>query len=236
MSADWLETAVRAARDVPSASARDAARTRRNVLAALSGGSQWRTVRALRRRRGSWLLIAMGGVLLAGVCAAATGTPSRIAARLGLARRANDETVAVARVATKPTVPPSAPILSSAPIPPPETPSAAPAPVVTSVVPLARAVTPGPDPQALYAQAHALHFHGNDPARALAAWDRYLATASGDVRSGLVLEARYNRAICLFRLGQREEARQALQPFADGRWGDYRRDDAQVLLDELERR
>jgi tetratricopeptide (TPR) repeat protein len=97
-------------------------------------------------------------------------------------------------------------------------------------------VTPGPDPQALYAQAHDLHFHGHDPARALAAWDRYLAAASRDIRSGLVLEARYNRAICLFRLGQREEARQALQPFADGRWGDYRRDDAQALLDELERR
>jgi hypothetical protein len=78
-----------------------------------------------------------------------------------------------------------------------------------------------------------LHFHGDDPARALAAWDRYLAVASQDIRGGFVLEARYNRAICLFRLGQREEARQALQPFADGRWGAYRRDDAQALLDEL---
>jgi len=96
-------------------------------------------------------------------------------------------------------------------------------------------VTPGPDPQALYAQAHALHFHGQDPARALAAWDRYLAAASQDIRSGLVLEARYNRAICLFRLGQREEARQALQPFADGRWGAYRQEDAQTLLGELGR-
>lgn len=234
MSADWLETAVRAARDVPSASARDAARTRRNVLAALAGGSQWRTVRALRRRRGSWLLIAVAGALLAGVCAAATGTPLRIAARLGLARRANDETVAVARVATKPTVLPSVPIR---PAESPNTaPMSAPVAVATSAAPSVRAVTPGPDPQALYARAHALHFRGNDPARALAAWDRYLAAASGDIRSGLVLEARYNRAICLFRLGQREEARQALQPFADGRWGDYRRDDAQALLDELERR
>jgi hypothetical protein len=234
MSADWLETAVRAARDVPSASARDASRTRRSVLAALAGGSQWRTVRALRQRRGSWLLIAVPGVLLAGVCAAATGTPSRIAVRLGLARRANDETVAVAPVATKPTVLPSAPVLSSAPIAPPESPSAAPA--ATGAVPPERAVTTAPDPQSLYAQAHALHFHGHDPARALAAWDRYLAASSGDIRSGLVLEARYNRAICLFRLGQREEARQALQPFADGRWGAYRRDDAQALLDELGRR
>jgi hypothetical protein len=182
-------------------------------------------------------LIAVAGVLLAGVCAAATGTPARIAARLGLARQANDdETVAADRVAKRPTALRSAPILASAPIPPPELPSAAPAPVVTSVVPAASTVTPSPDPRALYAQAHALPFHGNDPARALAAWDRYLAAASRDIRSGFVLEARYNRAICLFRLGQREAAREALQPFADGRWGDYRRDEAQTLLDELERR
>jgi tetratricopeptide (TPR) repeat protein len=236
MSAEWLEKAVRAARDVPSAGAQEAARTRRNVLAALAGGSRWRTARALLQRRGSWLVLAVATVLFAGVCAAATGTPSRIAARLGLARRAaNDEAAVVVRVATKPTILPSAPVVPSAPpAPPPELPSAAPA--VTSTVPPARPVAiPGPDPQALYAQAHALHFHDRDPARALAAWDRYLAVASRDIRGGFVLEARYNRAICLVRLGQREEARQALQPFADGRWGAYRRDDAQALLDELGR-
>ena len=230
MSAEWLEEAVRAARDVPSASAQEAARTRRKVLAALGGGSRWRTARALSRRRGSWLVLAVAAVLFAGVCAAATGTPARIAARLGLARRASDEAV-VTRLATKPTALPTAPARPSAPVLPLEPPSAA--PVATSVVPPSRAVTPGPDPQALYAQAHALHFHGSDPARALAAWDRYLAVASQDIRGGLVLEARYNRAICLFRLGQREQARQALQPFADGRWGAYRRDDAQALLDDL---
>lgn len=235
MSAEWLETAVRAARKVPSASAQEAARTRRNVLDALAGGSRWRKVRALRRHRASWLALAVAAVLFAGVCAAATGTPWRMAVRLGLARRANDEAV-VGRIATKPAVLPSAPVLASAPVLPsapvqePESPSAA--PVASSAIPSARVVTPRPDPQALYAQAHALHFHGHDPARALAAWDRYLAAASQDIRSGLVLEARYNRAICLFRLGQREEARQALQPFADGQWGDYRRDDAQALLDE----
>jgi len=233
MSAEWLETAARAARDVPSASAQEAARTRRKVLVALAGGSRWQTARALRRRRGSWLVLAVAAVLFAGVCAAATGTPSRIAARLGLARRAANDEAVVARVATRPPVVASAPVLPGAsPVAPPELPSAA--PQVTIAVPTARpVVTPGPDPQALYAQAHALHFHDRDPARALAAWDRYLAVASRDVRSGFVLEARYNRAICLFRLGQREEARQALQPFADGRWGAYRRDDAQALLDEL---
>jgi hypothetical protein len=228
MSAEWLETAVRAARDVPSASAQEAARTRRNVLVALGGGSRWRLVRALGRRRGSWLALVVAALLLAGVCAAATGTPSRIAARLGLSRRAGDETV-VPAVATKPTLLPS--VRSAPPVPPPESPSAAPA--ASGAVPAARAVTPGPDPQALYAQAHSLHFHDHDPARALAAWDRYLAVASHDIRGGLVLEARYNRAICLVRLGRREEARQALQPFADGQWGDYRRDDAQALLGDL---
>lgn len=235
MSAEWLETAVRAARDVPSASAQEAARTRRNVLAAVAGGSRWQTARALRRSRGPWLVLAVAAVLFAGVCAAATGASSRIAARLGFARRAANDEAVVARVATKPMVLPSAPVPPSATqVPLPELPSAAPA--AKSTVPSARpVVTPGPDPQALYAEAHALHFRDRDPARALAAWDRYLAAAPQDIRSGFVLEARYNRAICLFRLGQREEARQALQPFADGRWGAYRREDAQALLGELGR-
>jgi hypothetical protein len=84
----------------------------------------------------------------------------------------------------------------------------------------------------LYARAHDLHFRGHDPVRALAAWDRYLAAAPGDVRAGLVLEARYNRAICLLRLGRRDEARAALRPFAAGAWGEYRRNEARALLEQ----
>jgi len=47
-------------------------------------------------------------------------------------------------------------------------------------------------------------------------------------------EARYNRAICLLRLGRDGEARQALEPFASGKMG-YRQNEARQLLDELMR-
>jgi len=47
----------------------------------------------------------------------------------------------------------------------------------------------------------------------------------------LVLEARYNRAICLVRLGRRAGARAALAPFASGAYGGYRQEDARALLD-----
>jgi hypothetical protein len=54
------------------------------------------------------------------------------------------------------------------------------------------------------------------------------------VRAGLVLEARYNRAICLMRLGRRTEAIAALRPFADGEWTGYRQEEARALLREID--
>jgi hypothetical protein len=82
-----------------------------------------------------------------------------------------------------------------------------------------------------FARAHALHFHGGDPAAALAAWDEYLrAYPSGRFAP----EARYNRAIDLLKLGRNGEAREALQPFADGAFGGYRRDEAQGILRSLD--
>jgi TolA-binding protein len=78
-----------------------------------------------------------------------------------------------------------------------------------------------------FARAHTLHFHGADPAAALAAWDDYLrAFPSGRFAP----EARYNRAIDLLKLGRNGEARDALQPFADGAFGSYRRDEARAIL------
>jgi hypothetical protein len=108
--------------------------------------------------------------------------------------------------------------------PPSGTPRPAPRASASAAVPL----------DALYAEAHALHFVTRDPARTLAAWDRYLAVAPADARSGLVLEATYNRAICLVRLGRRAEAREALRPFADGAYGAYRREDARALLASID--
>jgi TolA-binding protein len=81
----------------------------------------------------------------------------------------------------------------------------------------------------LYRLAHEAHFASHDYARALSGWDAYLRAAP---RGRLATEARYNRAICLLRLGRNNEARLALSPFASGKMG-YRQNEAQLLLEEL---
>ena len=84
---------------------------------------------------------------------------------------------------------------------------------------------------ALYRVAHAAHFVDHDPARALAAWDAYLAAAPG---GEFAPEARYNRALSLVRLGRGKEARSALEPFANGAYGGYRKAEASALLERIE--
>lgn len=125
-----------------------------------------------------------------------------------------------------------APIVSAAPTPDPsanEVSSSAPPP------PAKKAPPPPPasvDVDSLYREAHDIHFVRRDPAAALVAWDRYLAAAGPSGR--FALEARYNRAISLVRLGRRDEAAAALRPFANGEYGGYRRDEAAQLLRTLE--
>ena len=105
------------------------------------------------------------------------------------------------------------------------------------VVPAAPAPHSSPTPAAredfneLYRTAHDLHFTRKDPARAVIAWDRYLAAAGPE--GSFTLEARYNRAIDLVKLGRSEEARLALAPFARGEYGNYRREEATRLLESL---
>jgi hypothetical protein len=239
VSADWLDSAVRAARDVEGTTARRAAETRRAVLLALAAGTS--ATRA--PRRAFWLVVAPA-ILVAGVCAAAIAPHASIASRLGLAPPAGAQEAShdAARATHGPGVLPSASQL----LPPPVAlPPATAQPTADSgasssppIAPPRSASERGPastasDLEELYARAHALHFGQHDAARALAAWDRYLTVAPPNVRRGLVLEARYNRAICLVRLGRRDEARSALRPFAEGRWGAYRRDDARRLLDTM---
>jgi hypothetical protein len=48
-----------------------------------------------------------------------------------------------------------------------------------------------------------------------------------------VPEARYNMALGYVKLGDREKARRALRPFADGVYGDYRKHEAEQLLEAL---
>jgi hypothetical protein len=83
----------------------------------------------------------------------------------------------------------------------------------------------------LYAAAHRAHFAAHDSIAALRAWDAYLATYPAG-RYGL--EARYNRALALVRLGRTDEARAALTPFADGRAQGYRQAEARSLLDAID--
>jgi TolA-binding protein len=82
----------------------------------------------------------------------------------------------------------------------------------------------------LYRKAHEAQFVQADCESALSAYDAYLTSAP---RDRLVPEARYNRALCLVRLGRTGAARSALQPFADGAYGDFRRREARELLDAL---
>jgi hypothetical protein len=83
---------------------------------------------------------------------------------------------------------------------------------------------------ALYEAGHRAHFVDRDWGEALRAWDAYLA-AEPDGR--FVLEARYNRAIALVRLGHTAEARLALAPFARGQYGEYRMREAREILEAL---
>jgi len=82
-----------------------------------------------------------------------------------------------------------------------------------------------------YRSAHEAHFVKKDPAAALAAWNDYLAHAPS---GHLAVEARYNQALCLLKLGRMQEARRALSPFVAGVYGSYRRQEAQTLITTLD--
>jgi hypothetical protein len=82
----------------------------------------------------------------------------------------------------------------------------------------------------LYRHARQLHFVEQKPAAALAAWDAYLAA---EPHGPLAVDARYDRGLCLVRLGRKTEARAALEPFAAGKYGSYRQSEARALLDAM---
>jgi hypothetical protein len=144
---------------------------------------------------------------------AAGETPSAVPARFKPAAKR-------AKLAPKPAL--EADPVAAAPV------AAAPAPA-PAVVTLA----PAPDTEsadlALFRRAQRLHLN-RDP-KALAAWDDYLRVAGS---GPLAPEARYNRALCLVRLGRKTEAKAALEPFAKGGYGTYRRTEAQALISALD--
>ncbi len=130
------------------------------------------------------------------------------------------EPVAEAREPVGPPAPAASP---SAEVPPAEPPPPSPHAEPQAPAPPSRA-------DQLYRQAHQAHFVARGPAAALAAWDAYLRHAPA---GRFALEAQYNRAICLVRLGRHEAARQALAAFADGAHGGYRQGEARALLEAL---
>jgi len=107
--------------------------------------------------------------------------------------------------------------------------SSAPAaePVPVEAPPAPAPENAAPTDSDVYARAHRLHFDGRDPAAALAALDDYLLRFPS---GRFAPDARYNRAIDLLKLRRYAAARAALQPFADGAFGGYHRDDARELL------
>lgn len=82
----------------------------------------------------------------------------------------------------------------------------------------------------LYENAHRAHFIAKDVSRALDAWNEYLRRIP---KGRFAVEASYNRALCLVRLGRNSEARKALAPFARGAFGGYRNVEAAALLANL---
>jgi TolA-binding protein len=85
--------------------------------------------------------------------------------------------------------------------------------------------------ESMYQRAHQAHFVAHDSAAALRAWDDYLQAYPN---GRFALEARYNRALALVRLGRYAEARAALAPFASGQYGGYRQSEAKALLDAMD--
>jgi hypothetical protein len=235
MSDDILEQATRALREETDAKANESARfTRSRVLASVHKTDR-------RRRSVVAFLLPIAAVLVGSTAFAASGGNwKRVAQVMGFV----DPPATVA-----PPPEPPAPITRAArprptpavvpePQPAPEpTPEPTPEPAKPVVALKTKASAPPAvaadlsDPEiALYKKAHQLHFEGGSPGAALAAWEAYLAKSP---RGRFAVEASYNRAIALTRLGRTGEARAALEPFANGRYGNYRKESANALLQAL---
>lgn len=251
---DLLERAARALREETAAQAEGNQFARARVLASLH------KARVRRHKR----FVFFGPLGLVFAAASAWGMASgrvpelvrEVAAQLGFTSAPTEPTSKPAPARRPPPSAP-APAVEAAPLPS-EPDASTPQPDATPEAPLpteskpprvrprradgrapaprraAPSLPPPDDPgHALYRAAHQAHFVDRDPARALEGWEAYLAKTRG---GRFALEARYNRALCLIRLGQHERAEAALAPFASGAHGDYRHDDATRLLDALAKR
>ena len=197
------------------------------------------SMRRQRRRRRLVTLLAIqvgfGGMAL-GAWAASTG---RLAAWMGYGRRTPVSVAAPASTRALrphahrgPMVVPIDEPLGEPPVPAVSAQQAAEPLRVRPAVAPPVAVSPAPrstsrSAEEIYREAHETHFTRRDFSAALVLWEEYLAVGGG---ARFSVEARFNRAIALIRLGRGADASRALQPFAEGDYGDYRRRDAQALL------
>ncbi len=239
MSEDLLSEATRALRETDDASEFEARRARARVLTGLH------QTRVRRRTRLVFLLPIAATFVAVGAWASSNNNARHALQSLELwlapppvqttvnkhanpnaSTRANEHDVR----APSPVAPLASPVDTSAllpaPISAPPPPALAPAPQ-RSAAPRPEASDPTLN---LYRAAHTSHFVDHDPARALAGWDAYLAAAPN---GPFAPEARYNRALSLVRLGRNGEARSALEPFANGAYGSYRKAEASLLLERL---
>jgi hypothetical protein len=238
MSDDLLERAARIARERYDGRSKPDSRTEERVLAAVARQTR-------RPRRFALVAIPLVAALLASAAWASVGEGLRAWLQTSSHGPHASSTPRPAKVVAPsrlgPSPPPSAPAAASAPLSEPVAPpplAVAPSARPQHLAALPRALSP-PRPQpvaseveigALYRAAHRAQFSGGDPSLALLLWDRYLAAAPN---GSLSPEARYNRAIALARLGRNAEAAAALEPFARGDYGGYRRSEAQSLLEAL---
>lgn len=238
MTDDLLKAATQALREETADDTAASRFTRARVMASLHQGK-------VKRRTRLAFILPLAACLAAGTAwGAATGRLPAVFHALSRAVSYGGDTPAAptpARLkAGSPSAKPAPPAperaaVAGEPLPPPAMEEPKPAPkLVTSAkataAPSSSAAFQDADGD-LYRLAHEAHFGQHDYARALRSWEAYLEAAP---RGRFVTEARYNRAICLLRLGRDAEARRALEPFASGKMG-YRQGEAQQLLDELSR-
>lgn len=237
MSKDLLAEATRALRETEPVSEFEARATRARVMSGLH------QTRVRRRTRLAFLLPIAASFVAVSAWGAASGKARVVLEEI---ERFVGVTPATPSAAKPPSRKAAATPVLAAPNPEPASSATSPAAEPPSPTAVAEVLPARPtastsasaaraervDPTlALYRTAHTAHFVAHDPARALAAWDAYLAAApSGQFAP----EARYNRALSLVRLGRNEEARRALEPFASGAYGGYRKTEASALLSSLE--
>ena len=239
MSRDVLERAAEALREEHQGSSAKPDETERRILASVR-----------KTRRTQWRLRILLPIAAAFVASAAwAGATGRLRPALGVVEAlftgGDRPAPAPPRASSEPTASSTPAIVKAPPVAPSAEPSAIPTPPVApapdrsappraaSAAPAPAHVAPSADADALYRAAHDAHFVRHDYAAAIVAWDRYLAAAPN---GPLSIEARYNRAIALVRVGRDADAKAALAPFAAGEYGPYRQAEAKSLVEMLDRR